>query len=169
MKVVVTFFTCDDGHLGCYNPITQREELLSKIKEEAFEKGFDWLRDADVIHSFHQLDSLTEDKLLELCENLVERGHLNVVEIPTVESNVNQPSQDLLDELGMTDEISKYADVFPIEDFVQDCKDGLFINGDGFGNPVMGNKMNGDVDIYPSMIRRGDYDKRYTHIAWYNK
>lgn len=53
-----------------------------------------------------------------------------------------------------------------VEEFVEDCETGLFMDYDGFGNPVKDGKMARDK-IYPSGLERIPDDA--THIAWFNK
>ena len=63
-------------------------------------------------------------------------------------------------------EIPKYADVISVEDFINYCNSNFFIDYDGHGNLVKGNKMS-NVCIVPST--RHLIPDECTHIAWFNK
>lgn len=59
-------------------------------------------------------------------------------------------------------------DVMKIADFIEDCKDGSFIDYDGFGYYSNGNEKS-DKIVKPSDILAGNIDKNYTHVVWYNR
>ena len=65
--------------------------------------------------------------------------------------------------------IPKYADVMTMEDFKENCKCEMFTDSDGFGYPVIKNKMNRNLIIYPSDVMENNKYKKFTHIAWFNK
>lgn len=46
--------------------------------------------------------------------------------------------------------ISNYGDLITKESFIEDCKDGSFIDYDGFGNPAKDGLVNEKLNIYPS-------------------
>lgn len=67
------------------------------------------------------------------------------------------------------DDIPGYAHVMTIEEFTSHCESRGFINYDGFGRYVKDGKEY-PVEVYPShLFRDFGFDKRYTHVAWYNK
>ena len=71
--------------------------------------------------------------------------------------------------LGAVEELDKYGDLMTIKRFIEGCECGEFTDYDGHGHLVLNNKMNGNIFILPSQILFGEYDKRFTHIIWYNK
>jgi hypothetical protein len=78
-------------------------------------------------------------------------------------------SNELYTLLGAVDDFPKYGDVMSMEDFIDCCKCGGFIDYDGFGHPALKDKMNSDIWLTPSKALEGDYDKRYTHVVWFNR
>ena len=86
-KVVVTLFSCDDGHFGLFNPRTQIDELKEKIKEEVSNIGGDFLLDNDT--SLRELEEADENSIINLCEKISERGFLEVKELQTIKNNNN--------------------------------------------------------------------------------
>lgn len=79
MKIVVTFFPCDNGHLDAINPLTSKDKLIEKIEAECRDSGEDWLTDHDVsLEDFRQAEG---EGLLELCEAIAGRGYFNVVDV----------------------------------------------------------------------------------------
>lgn len=58
-------------------------------------------------------------------------------------------------------------DVYTVEEFKQFCADGMFIDYDGFGEPVKDKLADPDIWIKPSQLHLIPADA--THIVWYNK
>lgn len=58
-------------------------------------------------------------------------------------------------------------DVYTVEEFIECCKDGSFIDDDGWGYPVKDKKADRGVIIYPSIVHLIPEDA--THIVWYNQ
>ena len=79
MKIVVTFFSWDNGHLDAINPLTSKDKLIKKIEDECEDIGDGWLEDYEV--SLDDLRNSDGEKLIELCEKISSGGHLNVVDI----------------------------------------------------------------------------------------
>ena len=65
--------------------------------------------------------------------------------------------------------IPKYGDKMTIEEFIGYCKEDLLLDYDGFGYPALKDKMNSDITLTPSKVLNDEYDKRYTHIIWFNR
>lgn len=63
---------------------------------------------------------------------------------------------------------SKHGDLILLEDFVESCKNGWFIDYDGSGNYATENKQT-DITICPSDVIDGKYRKDFTHVMWYNR
>lgn len=58
-------------------------------------------------------------------------------------------------------------DVYTIEEFVQACECGAFIDYDGWGYPVKNNFADDSIVIQPSNLSA--IPKDATHIDWYNR
>jgi hypothetical protein len=67
-----------------------------------------------------------------------------------------------------TRDVPDYADVMTVATFVYSCKQGAFIDYDGYGHPIGPNgKENPLFDVYPSELDKIPEDA--VSIAWYNK
>ena len=64
--------------------------------------------------------------------------------------------------------IPKGSDVYLMDEFVESCLDGMFIDHDGFGYYAMEGKMS-DLKVRPSDVTRGGYDPNWTYVVWYNR
>jgi hypothetical protein len=64
--------------------------------------------------------------------------------------------------------IPDYGDHMTMEDFVDCCKSGGFIDCDGSGVYATATEMS-DIGIQPSEIMSGNYRKDFTHVVWFNK
>ncbi len=58
-------------------------------------------------------------------------------------------------------------DVYTIKEFKLFCKNGRFIDYDGFGYPVKDKLADESIDIKPSKLKLIPDDA--THIIWYNR
>lgn len=65
-------------------------------------------------------------------------------------------------------DIPDYGDHMTLEEFVEACKTGAFINYDGFGNYATKDTCS-DIQIYPSDITAGKYRSDFTHVIWFNR
>lgn len=73
--------------------------------------------------------------------------------------------------MQMEPEYSKlpdYGDVMSLQDFIENCEDGSFIDYDGFGNYVKNNQMS-NISIYPSDIKAKKVRKDFDTIIWFNR
>lgn len=70
--------------------------------------------------------------------------------------------------IGELKDIPKYGDVMTLEDFVEICQDGGFIDYDGYGKYCTEDKMT-DITIIPSDVMSGNYRKDFKKIIWFNK
>ena len=61
------------------------------------------------------------------------------------------------------------GDLFSLKGFIQRVNDGFVIDYDGSGYYAIKGYMNGDAVARPSDIKNGKIDRRYTHIAWFNR
>jgi len=66
-----------------------------------------------------------------------------------------------------TEKLPDYGDLMAIEDFREACKGGAFIDYDGYGHPVKGDKMMRSVAVLPSKLE--EIPKDATHIMWFNR
>lgn len=60
-----------------------------------------------------------------------------------------------------------HDDVYTVAEFKSFCKDGAFIDYDGFGCPVKDKLADPSIDIKPSKLHEIPDDA--THIVWYNR
>lgn len=58
-------------------------------------------------------------------------------------------------------------DVYTIDEFREQVKDGGFVDYDGFGHPVKDKLADTSIDIRPSYLL--NIPKDATHIVWYNQ
>jgi hypothetical protein len=73
----------------------------------------------------------------------------------------NPPKLDLVD-------IPSYGDVMEMKEFIQACDMGAFIDYDGSGHLIVGDKMAQNITIVPSDIVHGLY-REYEKVIWFNK
>jgi hypothetical protein len=67
------------------------------------------------------------------------------------------------------DLIPNYGDLMPLSDWIEMVKMGGFIDYDGHGHYSDGIQMLGDVYVKPSDVKKGNVDRRYSHIVWFNR
>mgnify|MGYP000879903244 CR=1 FL=1 len=67
--------------------------------------------------------------------------------------------------------VPEYADLMTIEEFKEDCDNGLLIDYDGCGNFVSAKTGNTDIPVSPSDTANWTKENMpdYEYIAWYNK
>lgn len=63
--------------------------------------------------------------------------------------------------------LPKYGDLMTVQDFLETCASGGFIDYDGIGHPVKDGKMMVSFDVKPS--KRKDIPKDATHVMWFNR
>ena len=61
-----------------------------------------------------------------------------------------------------------YGDHMTIENFIQNCKVGMFIDYDGYGYLATKDRRS-DIIISPSKIKKVGIPKWATHVLWYNR
>ena len=66
------------------------------------------------------------------------------------------------------DPIESNDDVYTLKEFIEMCKDGDFIDSDGFGEYAFEDKKS-DIKIYPSDAMNSKIRKDFTHVVWYNR
>jgi hypothetical protein len=66
------------------------------------------------------------------------------------------------------DELPDYGDVMSLEEFVECCNCGGFIDYDGSGNYVKDGKIS-DISIYPSDVTKYKIREDFDTIIWFNK
>ena len=62
--------------------------------------------------------------------------------------------------------------VLELKEFIEDCKNGNFIDYDGFGyysNSRIVHKDNDELRVYPSQITGGIIKSEYKYVHWYNR
>ena len=65
-------------------------------------------------------------------------------------------------------DLPDYGDHMTLEDFVDCCQSGGFIDFDGYAKYATSDKMS-DINAYPSDVADSDIDWRWTHVVWFNK
>ncbi len=65
-------------------------------------------------------------------------------------------------------ELSDDVNVMSLEEFIENVKDGGFIDYDGSGN-YMRDGRESNITIYPSDVEHGSIRKDFDQIAWYNR
>lgn len=65
-------------------------------------------------------------------------------------------------------DLPNYGDVMTLKDFIKNVKSGGFIDYDGSGNYVKGDKMS-DITIYPSDVKNKSIRKDFDTIIWFNR
>ena len=61
-----------------------------------------------------------------------------------------------------------FGDKMTLDEFINDCKEGYFIDSDGSGYYGTEDKQT-DLPIYPSSIISGIYRTDFSHVYWFNK
>jgi hypothetical protein len=64
--------------------------------------------------------------------------------------------------------IPDYGDHMTLDDFIDACQDGVFIDYDGCGNYATADQVT-NILVHPSNITEGNIDRRWSHVVWYNK
>lgn len=73
-----------------------------------------------------------------------------------------------------TGEIKRYRsieerdDVYTLDDFLETCKSGMFVDSDGSGHYAKEGVIYW-ADANPSDFMAGRINKEYTHVVWFNK
>jgi len=62
----------------------------------------------------------------------------------------------------------EYSDVMELDDFIQNCKLGGFIDYDGVGYYATATHES-TVKVRPSEVMDGLVNREFTHVAWYNR
>jgi hypothetical protein len=65
-------------------------------------------------------------------------------------------------------DIPKYGDRMLLDEFIECCNDGGFIDYDGSGNYVKDGMMS-DISIYPSDVKFDSIRKDFDEIVWFNR
>ena len=68
----------------------------------------------------------------------------------------------------MFKEIPEYGDLMPLQEWINCCESGGFVDYDGHGNLATADKCS-RIEISPSQRRVIKYPSWATHIVWYNK
>lgn len=63
---------------------------------------------------------------------------------------------------------SDFGDYMTIREFIAAVKCKAYVDSDGFGYYCV-NGLQSDVEVKPSDVVDGEWDKRFTHVNWFNK
>ena len=66
------------------------------------------------------------------------------------------------------DLIDEDDDVYTLDDFIGLCKEGMFVDYDGYGEYATSSYKSG-IDVRPSEIIAGRINRDYDHVVWYNR
>ena len=61
-----------------------------------------------------------------------------------------------------------FGDKMLLDEFINDCKEGYFVDSDGSGYYGTEDKQT-NLPIYPSSIMSGTYRTDFSHVYWFNK
>jgi hypothetical protein len=61
-----------------------------------------------------------------------------------------------------------YGDLMTLDEFIEHCNSGAFINYDGTGHYATKTKMS-RLYATPSKIKAGNIDRSWTHVMWFNR
>jgi len=61
-----------------------------------------------------------------------------------------------------------YGDHMTIDNFIRACKSGMFVDYDGHGVYATRTEMT-TLIVHPSDIIKGNIDRRWTYVVWFNK
>lgn len=90
------------------------------------------------------------------------RNHPKTKELEKLENQrrlIVEPTMKPLDKIGS---------LMTLQKFIGCCKDGGFIDYDGFGYYATATEQS-DIVVYPSDITSGNYRKDFTYVKWYNR
>lgn len=66
------------------------------------------------------------------------------------------------------EKLPNYGEHMTVRKFISYVKSGCFIDYDGYGNYATKSQMS-NISVYPSEIERGEVNKNFTHIVWFNR
>jgi hypothetical protein len=62
-----------------------------------------------------------------------------------------------------------HGDLFTLDEFIRDCKNGCLIDDDGYGDYATETNVYEDEVVCPSDIMAGKINRNFTHVMWYNR
>jgi hypothetical protein len=122
--------------------IFEEMRIFSKKREE-FDSSWDWDK------SFHEYKEA-------------------VGPISRIQSSLDRQYR-LIRPVKLGDPVNrKEDDVMSLEDFIESCKDGGFIDSDGHGRYVRDGRES-NIHIYPSDVTNGVIREGFDEVIWFNK
>ena len=68
------------------------------------------------------------------------------------------------------EQLPDYGDLIPLDEFKGACDCGAFIDYDGFGHYATKHQMDGDYEVRPSNVVKGEVAPEWaTHVMWFNR
>lgn len=112
-----------------------------------------------------------ENEYDSVYENIPEG--LSYVEVQEILKPVSSKIKEISCKLRMIkepvyDDLPDYGDIMSLKDFVKNVKDGGFIDYDGYGYYIKGDKMT-DIIIKPSDVGFKSIRKDFDKIIWFNR
>ena len=83
-------------------------------------------------------------------------------------SKVTKVTEDQLGLAVPTHRWKNIAEIIPMEEFVKRCRDRLLMDMTGYGYYASEFKMTYRT-VFPRNVLENTYDRRYTHVLWFNK
>ena len=66
-------------------------------------------------------------------------------------------------------EIPTYGDLMPLPQWIANCREGCFIDYDGFGNLSDGKEMSNITVVPSNVFEDKGVPEGFTHIVWFNR
>jgi hypothetical protein len=69
-----------------------------------------------------------------------------------------------------TEPLPTYGNLYTLEEFMENCRNGGFIDYDGFGNFATAKEMY-NKEVYPSDVLKKNFKPQpeFTHVMWFNR
>ena len=64
--------------------------------------------------------------------------------------------------------IPEYGDLFTLEEFIKNVEEGGFVNYDDTGRYAFKDETC-NKEVRPSDVKRGNIDRNFTHVIWFNR
>lgn len=127
----------------------EKEKRLKEIEERLKELR----RQADFLFNLDYKEySEFEERARPIMKSMVDLGR----------------EQRMLIDFELEDEVGPDDHLMTIEDFIDSCKCGAFIDYDGYGDYVKDNRKS-NITIQPSDIAANCIRPEFTHVVWYNR
>lgn len=131
------------------------EEIIKRIEEIDLE-----------IEMLNEIINVKENKLIDT-KSIHEYMHLMEIMPEVILHNKLEREKRMIMPFELSD-IPNYGDVMSLNNFISNVKCGGFIDYDGSGNYIKGDKMT-NISIYPSDVNFNSIRKEFDKIIWFNR